>query len=95
MNFEKLEFTIEQWGKEIEYTILSLIPKNNIESYVVFANGEKDSDDNIIFKYGLLKKYNDEYKIYQFGLERDNYKRAMLDMISYANCDTDILPDLV
>ena len=43
----------------------------------------------------FYKVFNDAYALYQAGLEKESYKKAMLEMISYANCDTDILPDLV
>ena len=63
MVLEELEFTILNEGKEVECTILSLIPKNNNESYMVFTDGDKDDNDNIIFKYGLLKKVEEDYEL--------------------------------
>lgn len=64
MEYEDLAFTVtDKNGKEVECNIVSLIPKNDTESYVVFFDDTKDENGNIVFKYGRLVKDNDEYEL--------------------------------
>ena len=63
MKYEDLEFTIIYDGEEITCSILSLIPKDDIESYVVFTDHSLDEEGNLILKYGRLIKDNGEYEL--------------------------------
>lgn len=61
---EELEFSLlNQDNKVVTCKILSLNPKNDVESYVVYTDGEMDENDNIVFKYGLLIKKDDDFEL--------------------------------
>ena len=64
MQYEDLAFTVtDKNGKEIECDIVSLIPKDEYESYVVFIDDTRDELNNVVLKYGKLIKNNDEYEL--------------------------------
>lgn len=62
INGEDLEFSIiNKKNESVTCNILSLITKNKNETYILFTDGEKEVDGNIIFKYGILTKENDDF----------------------------------
>lgn len=60
---ENLSFSYtDALGNVKDCKILSLF-SNNCQSFIVFSDGEVDSDNNIVFKYGKLNRVDDEYEI--------------------------------
>ena len=71
MIYEDLTFTIEREdGREVECNIVSLFPKDEIESYVLFFDDTKDENGNNILKYGKLIKKGDDFEL-KAGVEPD------------------------
>lgn len=66
MQYDDLKFTITDplTNQEIECNILSLIPKNQELSYVVYLDQSKDENGNAIFKYGKLIKEGNDYSLH-------------------------------
>ena len=55
MECEDLTFSIKNNnGDTVECNILSIVPIDNSEAYVIFIDGEKDDNLNYIFKYGRI-----------------------------------------
>ena len=61
---EELKFSVkDNNGEIIDCNIVSLIPIDDEESYIVFLDGEKDLEENAVFKYGKLVKINDDFEL--------------------------------
>ena len=67
---DNIEFSYIQNGKEVVCTIISLIPKEENEFYVVYIDEEKDENNNPILKYGKMLKKEDEYAL-AAGIDND------------------------
>ena len=62
--YDNLNFTITNLeGKTITCNILSILPADNNNFYVVFEDGEKGEDNIPIFKYGKMIENNGEYEL--------------------------------
>ena len=64
MECEDLTFSIKNNnGDTVECNILSIVPIDNSEAYVIFIDGEKDDNLNYIFIYGKLVKNDEDYEL--------------------------------
>lgn len=64
MKYDDLKFTVtNNEGKPVTCDILTLFPKDKTESLVVFYDDERDSDGNIVLKYGRLLKIGDDFEL--------------------------------
>ena len=64
MEYEDLTFSIKNNnGDTVECNILSIVPIDNSEAYVIFIDGEKDDNLNYIFIYGKLVKNDEDYEL--------------------------------
>lgn len=89
MKYDDLKFTIiNNNGEKVQCDILSLFPKNDFESYVVFIDDERDENNNIVLKYGRLIKEDNEYEL-KSGIDDDelNYIKDKFhdDLVDLAN----------
>ena len=75
--YDDLTFTVKNMmGEDVRCNILSLIPKDENESYVVFTDQQVDENDNIILQYGKLLKIGDEYTL-KGGLMDEEVEKIM------------------
>lgn len=87
MKYEDLEFTIMDKNNQIvNCNIVSLIPKNDYESYVVFIDDTRDENDNVVLKYGKLVNVDDEYELrtgvepYELEYIMDKFHEDLIDV---------------
>ena len=66
MDYDDLSFTInDKDGNEVVCDIISIIPCPDTKeyNYVIFNDGSKDENDNIIFMYGKMKSDGEDLEI--------------------------------
>lgn len=64
MKIDDLKFTVKDINdKDIECSIVSLMPINDIESYVLFLDDTYDINGDVILKYGKLIQNEDGYEL--------------------------------
>lgn len=87
MKYDDLEFTIMNNNNQIvNCNIVSLIPKNDYESYVVFIDDTRDENDNVVLKYGKLVNVDDEYELrtgvepYELEYIMDKFHEDLVDV---------------
>ena len=62
--YDNLSFTImNHEGKIVPCQILSVLPSNEQDFYVIFTDGEVDSEQVPIFKYGKMIENQGEYEL--------------------------------
>lgn len=89
MKYDDLKFTITSSnGETVQCDVLSLFPKNNLESFVVFIDDERDENGNVVLKYGKLVKVDGDYEL-KAGItdEELNYIKDKFydDLVDLAN----------
>ena len=73
MKYDDLSFTITDIdGKDVRCEILSLIPKDDVESYVVYTNRDEAEKGDINFYCGKLIRIGDEYEL-KGGLSEEEF----------------------
>ena len=62
--YDNLNFTIQNSeGKMVTCNVLSILPMQDKDFYVVFTDGEVDSEQVPIFKFGKMIEYQGEYEL--------------------------------
>ena len=79
MKYEDLDFTITQNDKTIDCSIVSLVPKDDRESYVAFTDYTTDGEGNVIIQYGRLIEDNGEYEL-RAGVDEEELEKIKREM---------------